>query len=280
MAIMNMLFLSFPTQKILFKRTQQIMSRLDSLFLAYLTVFLWLGNIDTLTSQSSLFTYQQYINEKGDSLNYRQLLSDYDTNSKYPLVIFLHGAGERGNDNEAQLKWGVKNFTSDNIMKIHPSIVLAPQCPKNMSWGNFSEDDMSLLPSPTKPMQLLIELVKKTINTMPVDVNRIYITGLSMGGIGTFDAISRYPDLFAAAVPVCGGGDVTKANIIAKIPIWVFHGVRDTTLSAKLSQNMINALIKEGAEPGFTLYPEVGHFSWIAAYSDPMMMEWLYRQHK
>ena len=81
---MNMLFLSFPTQKILFKRTQQIMSRLDSLFLAYLTVFLWLGNIDTLTSQSSLFTYQQYINEKGDSLNYRQLLSDYDTNSKYP----------------------------------------------------------------------------------------------------------------------------------------------------------------------------------------------------
>jgi len=275
-----MLFLSFPTQKILFKRTQQIMSRLDSLFLAYLTVFLWLGNIDTLTSQSSLFTYQQYINEKGDSLNYRHLLSDYDTNSKYPLVICLHGAGERGNDNEAQLKWGVKNFTSDNIMKIHPSIVLAPQCPKNMSWGNFSEDDMSLLPSPTKPMQLLIELVKKTINTMPVDVNRIYITGLSMGGIGTFDAISRYPDLFAAAVPVCGGGDVTKANIIAKIPIWVFHGVRDTTLSAKLSQNMINALIKEGAEPGFTLYPEVGHFSWIAAYSDPMMMEWLYRQHK
>ncbi|MDC3312605.1 prolyl oligopeptidase family serine peptidase [Flavobacteriaceae bacterium] len=256
------------------------MSRLDSLFLAYLTVFLWLGNIDTLTSQSSLFTYQQYINEKGDSLNYRQLLSDYDTNSKYPLVIFLHGAGERGNDNEAQLKWGVKNFTSDNIMKIHPSIVLAPQCPKNMSWGNFSEDDMSLLPSPTKPMQLLIELVKKTINTMPVDVNRVYITGLSMGGIGTFDAISRYPDLFAAAVPVCGGGDVTKANIIAKIPIWVFHGVRDTTLRAKLSQNMINALIKEGAEPGFTLYPEVGHFSWIAAYSDPMMMEWLYRQHK
>ena len=277
---MNMLFLSFPTQKILFKRTQQIMSRLDSLFLAYLTVFLWLGNIDTLTSQSSLFTYQQYINEKGDSLNYRQLLSDYDTNSKYPLVIFLHGAGERGNDNEAQLKWGVKNFTSDNIMKIHPSIVLAPQCPKNMSWGNFSEDDMSLLPSPTKPMQLLIELVKKTINTMPVDVNRIYITGLSMGGIGTFDAISRYPDLFAAAVPVCGGGDVTKANIIAKIPIWVFHGVRDTTLSAKLSQDMVNALIEEGAEPGFTLYPEVGHFSWIAAYSDPMMMEWLYRQHK
>jgi len=256
------------------------MPRLDSLFLAYLTAFLWLGNIDTLTSQSSLFTFQKYINEKGDSLNYRQLLSDYDNNSKYPLVIFLHGAGERGNDNEAQLKWGVKNFASDNIMKIHPSIVLAPQCPENMSWGNFSEDDMSLLPSPTKPMQLLIELVKKTINTMPVDVNRIYITGLSMGGIGTFDAISRYPDLFAAAVPVCGGGDVTKANIIAKIPIWVFHGVRDTTLSAKLSQNIINALIKEGAEPGFTLYPEVGHFSWIAAYSDPMMMDWLYRQHK
>ena len=101
-----------------------------------------------------------------------------------------------------------------------------------------------------------------------------------MGGFGTFDAIERYPDLFAAAVPVCGGGDVSKVNTISKIPIWIFHGSEDAAVNPILSVNMVNALIKAGAHPGFTMYPEVGHFSWIAAYSDPMMMEWLFRQHK
>ena len=101
-----------------------------------------------------------------------------------------------------------------------------------------------------------------------------------MGGFGTYDAIERYPDLFAAAVPVCGGGDVSKASAISYIPIWIFHGAEDAAVNPILSLDMVNALTKAGAHPGFTLYPEVGHFSWIGAYSDPMMMEWLFRQHK
>jgi predicted peptidase len=129
-------------------------------------------------------------------------------------------------------------------------------------------------------MEMLITLVHQLIAKLPIDTNRIYITGLSMGGFGTFDAIERYPNLFAAAVPVCGGGDVSKAASIAHVPIWIFHGAEDAAVNPLLSINMMNALTKAGAHPGFTMYPETGHFSWIAAYSDPMMMEWLFRQHK
>jgi predicted peptidase len=139
---------------------------------------------------------------------------------------------------------------------------------------------MSLLPTPSRQMEMLITLVHQLIEKLPIDTNRIYITGLSMGGFGTFDAIERYPNLFAAAVPVCGGGDVSKAASIAHIPIWIFHGAEDAAVNPLLSINMMNALTKAGAHPGFTMYPETGHFSWIAAYSDPMMMEWLFRQHK
>lgn len=256
------------------------MNVLKSKLSTLLIVLFCFGSITNSFSQSSLFSFEKYVNANGDTLNYRQLISDYDPISKYPLVIFLHGSGERGDDNEAQLKWGVLNFASDQNMKMHPSIVIAPQCPKNMSWGNFSYEDMSLQPSPTEPMKLLMELINQSILKLPVDINRIYITGLSMGGYGTFDAISRYPNLFAAAVPVCGGGDVSKASSISHIPIWIFHGALDGAVNPVLSQDMVAALTKEGAHPGFTQYPEVGHFSWIAAYSDTMMMEWLFRQRK
>jgi predicted peptidase len=231
-------------------------------------------------SQSSLFSFEKFISKDGDTLNYRQLQSDYDSNSKYPLVIFLHGSGERGNDNEAQLKWGVKNFASDRIMKTYKPIVIAPQCPSNMTWGNFSKEDVSLLPDPSKPMELLIELIQKLIDDLSVDTDRIYITGLSMGGFGTFDAIARYPDLFAAAVPVCGGGDPSKAQQIAHIPLWIFHGAKDTAVHPIYSLKMLQMLNEAGVYPGFTLYPEAGHFSWIAAYSDAMMMDWLFKQRK
>jgi predicted peptidase len=101
-----------------------------------------------------------------------------------------------------------------------------------------------------------------------------------MGGFGVYDAIMRYPNLFAAAIPVCGGGDSSKASSIAHIPIWIFHGAEDGAVSAQYSFDMLNALQKAGADPGFTLYPSVGHFSWLGAYTDQPMIEWLYRQHK
>lgn len=234
-------------------------------------------------AQSSRFSINQYVNDKGDTLLYRLLYPDSDTLRKYPLVIFLHGSGERGNDNEAQLKWGAQNFADDRAMIMHPAIVIVPQCPANMQWSNFTRGQGTLLtlnPTPSKPMELLMELIRQSIKNLPVDTNRIYITGLSMGGYGTYDAIERYPQLFAAAVPVCGGGDVSRAATVAHVPIWIFLGAEDPAVNPLYSLEMLKALTKAGAHPGFTQYPQVGHFSWLGAYSDPLMMEWLFRQHK
>lgn len=234
--------------------------------------------------QPSRFSVNKYTNGNGDTLNYRMLYPDANPLRKYPLVIFLHGSGERGSDNDAQLKWGVMNFATDQMMSVHPAIVVAPQCPANMSWSHFSRSknpgETRLEQDPSKPMELVIELIHQLIKTAPVDSNRIYITGLSMGGFGTYDAIERYPDLFAAAMPVCGGGDTSKASLIAHIPIWNFHGAEDATVNPQYSINMLEALVKAGAHPAFTFYPETGHFSWIAAYNDPLALEWLFRQHK
>jgi len=231
------------------------------------------------SQSSSRFSFEKYI-DKGDTLRYRQLYPDADTFRKYPLVIFLHGSGERGDDNEAQLKWGVTNFATDQNMMRHPALVIAPQCPEKLSWSNFSRADMRLQPTPTRPMELLIGLIHKLIKTLPVDSNRIYITGLSMGGYGTYDAIERYPHLFAAAVPVCGAGDTSKVSSIVHLPIWIFHGAEDPAVNPIYSLYMFQALTRAGSHPGFTQYPEVGHFSWLAAYSDDRMMEWLFRQHR
>jgi len=245
--------------------------------------FIFYISVQPAFSQSLRFSFNKYI-DKGDTLNYRQLYPDSDTMRKYPLVIFLHGSGERGKDNEAQLKWGVMNFATDQNMMLHPALVIAPQCPEQVSWSNFSREknttEMHLQPTPTRPMELLIGLIHQLIKTMPVDSNRIYITGLSMGGYGTYDAIERYPHLFAAAVPVCGGGDASKAASIAHIPIWIVHGAEDPAVNPLYSLDMLQALTKAGAHPGFTQYPEVGHFSWLGAYSDPMIMEWMFRQRK
>ena len=101
-----------------------------------------------------------------------------------------------------------------------------------------------------------------------------------MGGFGAFDAIERYPHLFAAAMPVCGGGDASKASTIAHIPIWNFHGMEDPAVNVNYSIAMMQALVKAGAHPGFTFLPETGHFSWIAAYKDKLAIDWLFRQHK
>lgn len=251
------------------------------LIILFLSIFNYLGTSLSF-AQPSRFSSNKYINAKGDTLLYRLLSPDYNPSRKYPLVIFLHGSGERGNDNEAQLKWGVMNFATDEAMAQYPALVIAPQCPANQGWSNFSDrrksDDIRLLNTPSKPMELVIQLIHKLSKELPVDTTRIYITGLSMGGFGTFDAIERYPDLFAAAVPVCGGGDITKAESIKHIPIWIFHGAEDTAVDPKFSLDMVSALTKAGAHPGFTQYPEVGHFSWLAAYSDPLMMAWMFRQ--
>lgn len=245
---------------------------------------IFLLSFTTAIAQPSRFSVEHFINEKGDTLNYRMLYPDADTMRKYPLIIFLHGSGERGNDNDAQLKWGVMNFATDEMMTMYPAIVVVPQCPAGLTWSNFTRTNnnrlMTLQPNPSKPMELVIALIQQLIKKATVDSNRIYITGLSMGGYGTFDAIERYPNLFAAAMPVCGGGDTSKAAAIAHIPMWIFHGSEDPSVSPFNSLDMLQALMKAGAHPGYTQFPETGHFSWLAAYSNKLAIEWLFRQRR
>jgi predicted peptidase len=234
-------------------------------------------------AQPSRFSRENYI-ENGDTLRYRLLFPDANRQRKYPLVIFLHGSGERGNDNDAQLKWGVMNFATDQNMLAHPAIVIAPQCPEHQTWSSATPNNdrtaMTLNAEPSKPMHLLIALIRQLVAKMPVDTDRIYITGLSMGGYGTYDALERYPGMFAAAVPVCGAGDTSRAASIAHIPIWIYLGAEDPAVNPLNGLTMLEALTHAGAHPGFTQYPEVGHFSWLGAYSDPLMIEWLFKQHK
>ncbi|HEX5554073.1 MAG TPA: prolyl oligopeptidase family serine peptidase [Chitinophagaceae bacterium] len=243
-----------------------------------------MGLYSHAAAQASRFSFAQYRDAAGDTLNYRILYPDADKLRTYPLVIFLHGSGERGNDNKAQLKWGVLNFATDRMMMEYPAIIVAPQCPPHMSWAHFSgfsgDGPLRLSAEPTMAMKLVIGLIHQLMAHAPVDTTRIYITGLSMGGLGTYDAIERYPNLFAAAIPVAGGGDPSKAGLIAHIPLWDFHGAEDPAVDPRYSREMMTALLKAGGHPGFTEYPGVGHFSWLGAYSDPTVLAWLFRQHK
>jgi Predicted peptidase len=229
-------------------------------------------------AQRQLPPFKKFIHTAGnDSLPYG-LLEPITTkpNQKYPLVLFLHGAGERGKDNESQLKH-IKILYNYNVLDKYPSFVLAPQCPKQQFWTDlvhgrpFSE-------TPNKTMAMVIEILDKVMKEYPVDPARVYITGVSMGGYGTWDLITRFPDRFAAAVPICGGGDERVVDRIKRIPIWAFHGAEDDVVPPRQSRKMVAALQAVGATPGYTEYPGVKHGSWSPAYKDPNLMPWLMKQ--
>ena len=229
-----------------------------------------------------LFEARTFKSDAGE-LKYRLLKpKDYDTNKKYPLVIFFHGAGERGDDNAKQLVHGMGDFASDKIRDKYPAFVIAPQCPSDKQWVNvpWSNDKHTMPKEPSQPMQLSLELLTALQKEFSIDASRLYVTGLSMGGFATWDIIQRKPDLFAAAAPNCGGGDAEGSKTIAKLPIWVFHGDNDTAVKTQRSRDMVAALRAAGGDPKYTEYPNTGHNSWSATYSDPKFYEWLFAQQK
>jgi predicted peptidase len=189
------------------------------------------------------------------------------------VYIWVTRAGERGSDNTAQLKHGVPEFAKEANRKNYPCFLIAPQCPAGQSWANRKGKAQS------EPGRLVLELIAALQKEFPVDAKRIYITGLSMGGFGTWDLVARRPELFAAAVPICGG-DTSKAERLAKVPIWVFHGDKDTAVKVTFSRDMVAAIEKAGGKPKYTEYKGVGHDSWTPAYRDPELMKWLFEQKK
>lgn len=256
---------------------------MNKLFVPAFLIFVLLYSAAFSQNLTEKFEAKQFINESNDTLNYRIFVPDQpDSTGKYPVVLFLHGAGERGSDNKAQLTWGVWRFVEDSVQQNHPSIVVAPQAPKDSYWGNanWREESTRLMEKPAESLILVMEMLEQIHQAYPVDANRLYVTGLSMGGFGTWNLIIRYPDKFAAAAPVCGGGDVTKAHRIAHMPIWNFHGTVDDVVPPELSRDMIAAIRYAGGKPGYSEYPDVDHFSWIPAYNEPSLVNWLFSHRK
>jgi predicted peptidase len=258
------------------------MRPLRILLLSLLFVFSFA--IEASPEALAMFDAETYVNNDNDTLLYRMLEPQHKCFlKKYPLVIFLHGAGERGNDNERQLIWGAGAFIKEENLKKYPCYVIAPQCPEEKRWVDVDWDKMKhVMPEePSENMALVMELINKVIDQYPINERRIYITGLSMGGFGTWDLISRWPDKFAAAVPICGGGDEAQAAKLVNLPIWVFHGSDDTTVSPDRSRHMVKAVKDAGSTKiKFTEYPGVGHGSWKPAYADPELMKWMFSQKK
>jgi predicted peptidase len=195
---------------------------------------------------------------------------------KYPLVIFLHGASERGTDNDKHLKH-IQILFNYNTFNKFPCYVFAPQCPRGEVWSQMMFGK-SFSTTPTRPMELAMQMIEKIAMQYPIDHTRIYITGVSMGGFGTWDLIARLPYRFAAAVPICGGGDPETAAKIKHIPIWAFHGAEDPTVPPESSRKMIHALQDLGALPGYSEFPGIAHSSWHQAYKEPHLMPWLWKQ--
>ncbi|HRX80691.1 MAG TPA: prolyl oligopeptidase family serine peptidase [Pirellulaceae bacterium] len=228
------------------------------------------------------FETRVYKSDSG-SLPYRLLRpKDYDASQRYPLVVFYHGAGERGNDNVKQLVHGMNDFASDDVMAKYPCFVIAPQCPEGDQWVDtpWTADTHKMPEKPTEPMQLSLDLITSLQAEFSIDANRLYVTGLSMGGFGTWDVIQRHPNRFAAGVPICGGGDTSFAKQLAQVPIWAFHGGADSAVKPKRSRDMIEAIKEAGGSPKYTEYPGVGHNSWAATYANREMYDWLFSQQR
>jgi len=189
-----------------------------------------------------------------------------DPGKKWPLLLFLHGAGERGND-----VWLVAKHGPPKIVREKPDfpfIVVSPQCPAGRTWS----DDA------------LLALLDDVMARYPVDATRVYLTGLSMGGYGTWSFGLAYPERFAAIVPICGGGDPlrvlladnAKAEALKSLPVWAFHGAKDPVVKLEESERMVRALNQAGCrEVELTVYPEAQHDSWTETYNNPKLYEWL-----
>jgi len=235
----------------------------------------------TKSSDYPDYKYGVFVNNHNDTLLFRfKEPHAFDSSAKYPLIIFLHGAGERGNDNSAQLNFAETVFSDEKIEKNFPAFVLIPQCPEKFRWVevDWSLENHKMPDEPSKPMELLISLLDKIISVYHPDTTRLYVTGLSMGGFGTFDILCRLPGKFAAGIPVCGGGDESQAEKLAGIPLWIFHGQLDKVVFPSRSVNMYNAILKAGGKPALTLYPDVAHGSWHNAFSEPDLFPWLFSQ--
>ena len=213
-----------------------------------------------------IFVLQFFIQGCTKNMEIKKLVSypksyEKKSNKKWPLILFLHGIGERGNNLELLKLHGIPKIIDSN--KEFPLITVSPQCPLEFDWRENKMQDK------------VISMLENFIKNNNVDKERIYITGLSMGGYGTWSILSKHPKLFAAAIPICGGGNPAKALKLKDIPIWTFHGEDDDVIPVIETINMVDAINNLNGNIKFTMYPNTKHDSWTETYNNKDIYSWL-----
>lgn len=232
-----------------------------------------------IAQRATVFLAKTYQNSRGETMPYRLFVpQSYNRRRKYPLVLWLHGGGGRGNDNLRQISGG--NTIGSHVWTLpenqsqHACFVVAPQCPDNELWATIDKAKS------TEQMRLVLELLQDLQRTFSIDTQRLYVAGQSMGGFGAWSVISQRPGMFAAAIPVCGGGDESEASKLIQIPIWAFHGEKDEAVSVERSRKMIAAIRQAGGMPKYTEYKGAGHVIWDKVFSEPELLSWVFAQHR
>jgi predicted peptidase len=227
----------------------------------------------------------QVPNESGPAIAARYRLMappKLETGREYPLVVFLHGAGERGTDNALQLLYLPEWLAEADYRRRFPCYVLAPQCPPEETWAGLPNrnDPKHALPNALAPAARgVLAALDQEIAKHPIDRRRIYLTGLSMGGFGTWRLACETPRRFAAAAPICGGGDAGWGTPPPDLPMWVVHGADDAVVPPERSRERVEAFRAAGGKPHYVELPGVGHDSWTPAYRDPEgLLAWLFEQ--
>lgn len=192
---------------------------------------------------------------------------DYEPSRKYPVILFLHGAGERGHDGLRQTQVGIGAAIRSSPERF-PCIVVMPQCPADKWWRG-------------EELEAAYQCLQQTMKEFSCDPQRVYLTGLSMGGFGSWELAAKYPDTFAAVIPICGRGNPADAEKLKTMPIWVFHGEADSVVPPSFSREMVEALKKAGSTlVRYTELPGTGHNSWDAAYNSAAVIRWLLEQRR
>jgi len=230
-------------------------------------------NFEKTKELAQLFEARTFVNRKGDVLLYRLLKPlDYDSSKKYPLVVSLPYGGQPATDTIRQIEGAAaaEMLSSDLNRKKYPAFLFIPNCPPGSGWGG--------IPNYPSVDSLVYEAIQSLDSQFGIDVKRRYVTGISRGGYGTWHFICTRPDLFAAAIPVCGGGDPKLAQGIVNVPVWAFHGEKDKNVPVSGSRDMISAITKAGGNPKYTEFPDEGHNIWNQVSSTPDLWGWMFAQ--
>jgi len=242
------------------------------------------GNKVAFEAALAATTPEIWKSPNGGTLPYRMHIpGKMETGRTYPLVIHMHGAGSRGANNLNQIRNGGADFIAWAKRQGEEFVFVAPQCPVKMKWVDspWKARKSTMKESPTPYLRMAMEIIDDVRKRYPVDQDRIYVMGISMGGYATWELLQRRPELFAAALPCCGGGDSALAPRLVDIPIWTFHGDRDRTVPVVRSRDMVAAIrAAGGSKIKYREYPGKGHNVWTPTFSDDSVFEWLFSQRR